>query len=458
MKQINHFPVWLFFIGLGILCSPAYLHATLHRLGTNQQYITNGAQFAPGDTICLEPGRRELQHFKHLHGTAEQPILITNCPEGQVLIGTEHYYGFTLDSVSHVRISGTGSDDHEFGIWVDGTSAGMGLGVGGLSHHVEIDHLRISDVSFAGIMVKQDFGGNPPEPWPVFDGLYIHHNWIHDVGGEGMYLGETKSPGMIFKNVDVSYNLIQRTGWDLMQIANMTENIEIHHNIMLDGGLEQENFHQNGFQVGDNTGDLRFHHNIIKRVVSNLLILMGGGTTRIDSNYFEFTTGERALFMDHRSFVDTNSTILLEDNFFVAPEVNEYWRVYNDLNQVIFRNNKLQTGPDTIAYSGGAGSENVLLENNDFGNFPKLMFLDTAAGATAGHNGQNFNVVSEYYSGMGFGFVTEQSTSILMPGTDYSGLGNEASTPMRLWIHKNQIPPSETQNFRWFDAKGQLVQ
>jgi len=444
-------------VAILILLSTTATRADLHRLGTDQQYISNGSQFLPGDTICLEPGRRQLQHFKHLHGTASQPILITNCPEGQVLIGTDHYYGFTLDSVSHVRISGSGSKDHEFGIWVDGTSAGMGVGVGGLSQHVEIDHLRISDISFAGIMVKQDFGGNPPEPWPIFDGLYIHHNWIHDVGGEGMYLGETKSPGMVFKNVDVSYNLIQRTGWDLMQIANMVENIDIHHNIMLDGGLAQENLHQNGFQVGDNTEGLRFHHNIIKRVASNLLILMGGGTTRIDSNYFEYTSGERTLFMDHRSFVDTGSTIILENNYFISPEVDEYWRVYNDLNEVVFRNNKMQLGPDTISYSGGAGPNNVLLQDNEFGDFPRLMFFDSAAGETDGHNGQNFDVISENYSRMNFGFSTVQSTSAIRVETPNLQHSLEPAPSRRLWIHKNKTPVSKTTNTRWFDGTGRLI-
>jgi hypothetical protein len=440
-----------------LVCSFLFLDSfgELIRLDTTRQYITDGANYSPGDTICLEPGRRQLQHFKHLHGEPGAPITITNCPEGQVLIGTEHYYGFTFDSVSYVEISGSGSSDYEFGIWVDGTAAGVGVGVGGLSHHVEIHHLRISGINFAGIMVKKDFGGDPPIPYPVFDGLSIHHNWIHDVGGEGMYLGETKSPGMIFKNVDVSYNLLQRTGWDLLQIANMVENINIHHNILLDGGVSQEPLHQNGFQIGDNSGDIRFHHNIIKRVAANHLILMGSGTTTIDSNYFEFTSGDRSLFMDHRSFVDTGAVITIRDNYFHSPQTPEYWRVYNDLNQIRFSGNTLYPGPELIYYASGAGEDNVLLENNSLTAFEPLKFSDSAAGSTEGHNHSNFLVDDENFASMNLGFGNTSSTGLRT--TTIHSNDTQANT---LWIHpllEKKFLKNEFSIQKKIDASGKFV-
>jgi hypothetical protein len=242
---------------------------------------------------------------------------------------------------------------------------------------VEIDHLEISGVSFAGIMVKQDYGGTPPVPWPVFTGLHIHHNRIHHTGGEGMYLGETKSPGQFFREVSIHHNLLLHTGWDLLQVANM-DGVDIAHNVMIDGGALREPLQQNGFQIGDNTHNLRFHHNVVMGMGANSAIVMGSGNLVLDSNWFSGARGGQALFIDNRTFVDTGTPIVVRDNFWQPDSVGYLWSVYNEHNNVLLEGNRMTKDSSLIRYASGAGPLNVTISGNVLAPLPPLVFADTA--------------------------------------------------------------------------------
>lgn len=395
---------------LCVLLWVASVSAKTIRLDSAQTWIRGTSfTYAPGDTFCLAAGKRPFQYFKGFHGSATQPLVITNCKEGQAIVGKGTNYGMVLDSVTYVHLTGTGASNIKYGIWIDSTDAGVGLGITNLSHHVEVDHVRISHPNFAGIMAKKDYSGNPPIPAPEFDGLHIHDNWIHDTGGEGMYLGETKSPAMLFRNVQVHHNLIQRTGWDLFQIANAIENINIHHNVMIDGGLEHEPVQANGIQIGDQSRNVRIHHNVVKNAYDNSLICMGSGDIRIDSNWFEGSGGTQAFFLDNRTFVDTGSTIRMDHNWWTKIGGVDAWRVYNEWVQVILDSNYLESGPQLIRFASGAGYSNTdTLKNQLYSanEIPPLMFVDSA-------NGDFRLPASSVYVDWDFGFGSESVQSAI---------------------------------------------
>lgn len=349
------------------------------RLDSTRTYLKTGQLKAvPGDTVCIEPGRRLNQYIQGIRGTADKPIVVTNCPGGQVLIGTTFRYALFLDSVSHVRLTGTGDPNFQYGIHVDGTGAGSGLSVTGLSEHVEIDHIEISGTSFAGIMVKEDYSGAPPSPLPLFPGLSIHHNYIHHTGGEGMYLGETKSPGQLFSQVEVHHNLVMHTGWDLIQVANMN-GVRVHHNVMIDGGSLGVLYQGNGFQVGDNVTNLRFDHNIVIGSNANSAILLGGGKTSLDSNWFQDPHGGQSLFIDNRSIVDSGKTIEIRDNFWKSP-TRLAWKNYDEVNPVVFSGNRLEATDTLIYYASGAGPTTTTITGTLRDPIAPLVFADSAAG------------------------------------------------------------------------------
>jgi len=349
------------------------------RLDSTRTYLKSGQLKAvPGDTVCIEPGRRMFQYIQGIHGTAEAPILVTNCPGGKVLIGTTHYYGLFFDSVSYVRVSGGLDPSVPYGIHVDGTASGSGISVTGMSHHIEIDHLEISGTNFAGIMVKQDYGGSPPSPLPLFPGLSIHHNYIHHTGGEGMYLGETKSPGQLFSEVEVHHNVVVHTGWDIIQTSNM-DGVRVHHNVMIDGGVKNELYQANGYQVGNNVKNLRFDHNIVIGSNENSINCLGGGKTSIDSNWLERAHGPQALFIENHSFADTGDTIEIRDNYWKAL-TRLAWKNYDEVNKVVFTNNHLESYDTLIYYASGAGPNTTTFAGTMIHSMASLQFEDSANG------------------------------------------------------------------------------
>ncbi|HNY31342.1 MAG TPA: right-handed parallel beta-helix repeat-containing protein [Fibrobacteria bacterium] len=394
-----------FLLFVSIVVSPSLALAKTIRLDSTQSYRKAGTvAVVAGDTICIAAGRRSFQYLQGITGTAEQPIVITNCPEGRLSIGPGDRYGLWLDSVAHVRITGGLDPSVEYGIHIDSTILGSGLGVTGNSHHVEIDHIEISGTHFAGIMAKQDYGESPPEPWPVFTGLHIHHNRIHHTGGEGMYLGETKSPGQYFREVSIHHNLVAHTGWDLMQVANM-DGVDIAHNVMIDGGVLREPVQQNGFQIGDNTRNLRFHHNVVMDVGANAAIVMGSGNIVLDSNWFSGARIDQALFIDNRTFVDTATPIVVRDNFWQSDSVPRMWSVYNEHNTVLLEGNHLAPDTNLIRYASGAGPANVTLRDNSFAQLVPLAFADTAKG--------DYRLVhGSPYAAWNFGFGAAEANSI----------------------------------------------
>lgn len=406
--------VFLLFVSM-VVTPPLALAKTI-RLDSTQTYRKAGTlAVAPGDTICIAAGRRSFQYLQGITGTAERPIVIANCTEGRVYIGPGDRYGLWLDSVGHVRITGGLDPAVQYGIHIDSTILGSGLQVTGRSHHVEIDHIEISGTHFAGIMVKQDYGGSPPEPWPVFTGLSIHHNSIRNTGGEGMYLGETKSPGQFFREVTIHHNLVLHTGWDLMQVANM-DGVDIAHNVMLDGGVLREPVQQNGFQIGDNTHNLRFHHNVVMDVGANAAIVMGSGNIVLDSNWFSGARLDQALFIDNRSFVDTGTPIVVRDNFWISDSVPRMWSVYNEHNAVLLEGNRLAPDTNLIRYASGAGPANVTLRDNVFAEIAPLVFADTA-------NGDYRLEPSSPYAAWNFGFGTAGSVSVKQGMPNRKALG-----------------------------------
>lgn len=408
---------------LSIAALASVASAKTIRLDSTQSYKKAGTVAAtPGDTICITEGRRVNQYLQGITGTAERPIVITNCPEGRVNIGKDFRYGLWLDSVAHVRVTGGSNPALPYGIHIDGTASGSGLQVTGNSHHVEIDHIEISGIHFAGIMVKQDYGGTPPDPWPVFTGLHIHHNHIHHTGGEGMYLGETTSPGQFFREVSIHHNLVVHTGWDLMQVANM-DGVDIAHNVMVDGGVLREPVQQNGFQIGDNTHNLRFHHNVVMEAGANSAIVMGSGNIVLDSNWFSGARGDQALFIDNRSFVDTGAAITVRDNFWKSDSVKWMWSVYNEHNAVLFEGNRMSPDTNLIRYASGAGPANVTFRNNAFEGLEPVVFADSA-------NGDYRLASGSPYASWNFGFGTAGAVSV-KPGSPFRKSTDGASAIFR---------------------------
>jgi hypothetical protein len=125
--------------------------------------------------------------------------------------------------------------------------------------------------------------------------IYIHHNYIHNITGEGMYIGHTGPDGgqggnqllpVRMRNVVIAYNRVDHTGWDGIQLSNATTGNKIQHNTIINFGTSNQYGQQAGIILGGNTqGDI--YDNTIKYGTGNGIQNFGFGMNKIYNNYIE---------------------------------------------------------------------------------------------------------------------------------------------------------------------------
>jgi hypothetical protein len=222
----------------------------------------------PGDVFCINAGTYAELRLINFHGTTDQPLIFKNCG-GRVVIEGITYPGIQFRQSSHIRLTGTGSTNFERGIHIAKAKDGVsGVSIQDLSTDFEVDHLEISNVGFAGIIAKTDPECERPETWRenfTMRNLYFHHNYIHDIGGEGFYVGGTfgyetskrkcGDPAVerfahLIENAKISYNIIENTGWDGLQLNLTLVNAEISNNTIYGYGWKKEFAQNQGISLG----------------------------------------------------------------------------------------------------------------------------------------------------------------------------------------------------------------
>ncbi|MCB9496883.1 MAG: right-handed parallel beta-helix repeat-containing protein [Fibrobacteria bacterium] len=307
--------------------------------------IRKGADLGtgPGDTIAIPAGEYAAGlRFIDLHGDSLRPIVIRN-QGGRVLIQAPKYHGIAFQRSSHVVLAGDGDPSLEYGIVVDTVvSGGVGVAVGDLSTDFEIHHLEIRRTGFAGIMAKTDPNCSDSATWRrngfVLRNLRIHHNYIHDTHGEGMYIGYTggylvKSKqicdgtyafGHWLENVEVDHNRVERAGWDGIQVNLVRRDGSIHHNTIHNYGLAKEPQQNFGMSVGG--GIYSIHANLVTndsswgpQTASGIQLINGASGCSLTHNVFAWSGGY-GIFMHARNpFDDPSRGYLVANNTVAYP-------------------------------------------------------------------------------------------------------------------------------------------
>ncbi|MCV9385018.1 right-handed parallel beta-helix repeat-containing protein, partial [Reichenbachiella ulvae] len=246
--------------------------------------VLNGDDFnyQPGDTFCLMGGQYNALRLINFKGTAEAPLTFINC-DGAVNIVSDQYTGMQWRESAYVRVTGTGDENEEYGIKVSETPTGrVGISVTFLSTDFEIDHTEISGTGFAGIMAKTDPECNDDRTWRENFTMYniiVRDNYIHDTGGEGMYLGGSFGYETTSKSCDgiddpfahfmvgtkVYNNYIEDTGWDGLQVSLGDETTEVYNNTIYGYGTSKENNHNAGIQLGSGCTGKFYNNKVIQK-------------------------------------------------------------------------------------------------------------------------------------------------------------------------------------------------
>jgi len=244
----------------------------------------NYRQVKPGNTLCIPAGERSNLKLINLHGLPGKQIIVRNSG-GTVTIGGQAFLsgGIGIYASSYLRVTGTGKGtqcgaeysaaDQQCGIVISGAHKGIKISTtkdpNALSN-IEIDHISVSDVSknvkTRGIAIH-------PRPGEFVSGLYIHHNYVARTLAEGIYMGTEPNDqpfetlGKI-QDLEVSYNLVEQTGYDGIKVKVAVRNVKVHHNVVRDTGLSNTPAHQGGIKVAMSNG--QFFNNYIENVYEGI--------------------------------------------------------------------------------------------------------------------------------------------------------------------------------------------
>lgn len=300
----------------------------------------NTLGYSPGDTICIPAGNYAGLRFYDLVGTATQPVTLVNCG-GKVVLNESTYPGISFQRSSNVHITGSGDTSMDYGIEVAGTGThAVGIYVENLSTDIEIDQIEVSSAGFAGIMAKTDpYCGNPAT-WRsngfVLKNLNIHHNFIHDTGGEGIYIGFTGGYKVLSKrqcdgvnifghwleNVDVHHNIVENTGWDAIQLNLVRENGKIRDNYIYNYGLANAYYQNFAMSIGG--GVYEVYNNFIlngpQKLGQGIQLISGESGTKIYNNVLIEPKFHGMFLHNRHEFDDINEGYYIANNTIIKPE------------------------------------------------------------------------------------------------------------------------------------------
>jgi hypothetical protein len=277
-------------------------------------YMPNGLTVSvqPGDTLNIMAGTYNIIDLGNFHGTASNPIIIRNYG------GVVSAYIFRISNqASFFKVLGNGTPGVTYGFVVNGGGT-SNEGFGAYASDFEVGYIDVSNTE-VGIMIKKNpVAGDPTTQYPNYymRNIYIHHNYVHNTTGEGMYIGHAYPNGDPYNgnlipirlaNVEIAYNTTAHTGWDGIQLSNATDGCKIHDNTVSYFGDANWSGQQAGIIMGANTtGDI--NNNTITTGTGNGMQVFGYGTINITNNSL-ISTGN-------------DGTIIGQESIFVKDDLN----------------------------------------------------------------------------------------------------------------------------------------
>ncbi len=369
----------------------------------------------PGDTVFLEAGQKRFLRIVNFHGNADHPIIFMNYGGEVIVQNDDWHYAIKIGWCSFFRFTGSGVEGTKYGIRILETKPGgvNGLSVDDFSTNFEVDHIEIANVGFAGIMSKT----NPScdsithrDNFTQYSSVF-HNNYIHDTGGEGMYIGHTYYNGYnincngeptvvlpsVLKGVRIYDNIIENTGYDGIQVSSAVEDCEIYNNVVLNYGITGTWGQIAGIQLGGGTTG-KCYNNFIADGKGIGITVFGLGDIDIFNNVVvnagrnhqpeDSTVRVHGMFCEDRNTIP-GSSFNFYNNTIVNPKTDGIRFSSTESAENKFYNNII-VGPGSInAYSpfskespfiniGGKNGIDAIISNNYFhANMSQVQFVDS---------------------------------------------------------------------------------
>lgn len=289
-----------------VTCVPPRSDAgrTVHTADISQaSYFQNGeiagVKVQPGDLVRISGQANSDFAFFNFQGTADAPIHIIN--DGAVR-NDDVSWLMHLINCQHVIIDGKGADDVEYGFTLTNTGTGgqavfvrnysQGSNTNTGSTGIEIFGVEIADGPDSGFRIWN--GGSDEfnaSNW-TFEGLRLHHNYVHDVLAEGFYVGyytdsiEQQPAPYPIEEAKVYRNRVENAGWDGMQFGSCRSGLEVHDNVVTGSGGANEPNQRSSLQWNPGNSGALYNNRFIGGVGVDLQVGCTGGDTKMYGNVF----------------------------------------------------------------------------------------------------------------------------------------------------------------------------
>jgi len=391
-------------------------YACVYTIKANQAIVDGSSLNIPaGSVVCIEAGTRGPLVLKNFAGQPGRPITFVN-GNGKVTIqcSSSNSYGLKLSNCKYVKLAGNGSSD-EYGIHVSGSH--IGVTFEGLSTNWEMSNVEISNIGFAGLMGKTDPSCDPAT-WRgnfTMRDVSVHDNYVHDVTGEGFYIGNSfyeggrsLSCGNILphsiEGLKVYRNKVVNSGCEGIQVGCATKGCEIFDNTIENFGKSPFADNQNnGLQIGEGTGGLCYN-NIIKNGPGNGIICLGYGDNVVYNNLI-INAGAFGIFSDSRY---TPGQFFKFANNTIVNSGKDGIMVYSEKIPMNFVVNNIIAGPKNGKFISTRSSNVKLTASNNLhaATVAEVKFLNPSAndfrigsGSPAldkGTNTASYGIVSDF--------------------------------------------------------------
>ncbi|MET0462280.1 MAG: PKD domain-containing protein, partial [Chitinophagaceae bacterium] len=358
-------------------------------------YPTSPINIGPGKKVLIKGGKYSsvVLNFGEgqVVGSSQNPVIITNYGgqvETQMMTVTNavnaKITGKYVAGVSgDVNFKGHAEGKYAFsrgtyGIYCNNnwsSLASVGLKINGeKTDSLEIEYVEIGNGNFAGVQIKQDAGTND------YDGFHIHDIYIHDIHGEGMYLGSTSSGqrhklnGWLLQNIR-----IVNSGNELFQMGNIGANTRIRNNVFINSATNWKSpfnlYQDNGIQLSFNNGNCEFRNNIVLGAGTQTFngysglrpdLPYNGDSIYINNNLMKYSRGFIGGYWGSGSVPINGLVVKIDSNYFggfqfagnevynntYAVNTNTLLRTVTNGTRYVVRNT-ISDGSKSLAVTGG---------------------------------------------------------------------------------------------------------
>ncbi len=303
----------------------------------------------PGDIIGLSGAGENYKNitFNNIVGTEDNPVIIKNC-DGRAIIESSYSFGVKFRNSKYFKLAGDGDDNYQHGIKIS-TTNGFFLTFEYFTTNFETYAIEIAgyessgigeDNGFAGIGIKTspyqdcDLFTDPTRTAWVMEDIIVRDCYIHDVGGEGLYIGHGFYNGRKESSCDeVTYshsiqhvriynNLIEDVGYDGIQIKNVDLDCELYNNVIKNYGTLDAGAHNEGLFIGGGTTG-KFYNNYVINGTGHGIQFQGMGNVDIFNNVitgsgddgFNGTNGDQIYRLPNGYFNIINNTFINSGNY-----------------------------------------------------------------------------------------------------------------------------------------------